>query len=123
MSSSIWLTLTPLGIDVASVDVAVVDVAAVDAALVDVAAVDVALVDVADVDAAHIDVADMDVVPLTWLEVDVGYADAAAGGRCGSCHHGPSFASTLTLVPSPLRPPLLVSLHPWGTWWTLMWHG
>ena len=77
----------------------------------------------AAVDAALIDVADMDVVPSTWLEVDVGYTDAAAGGRRGSCHHGPSFVSTLTLVPSPLRPPLLVSLHPWGTWWTLMWHG
>ena len=106
MSSSTWLPLTPLGIDVAridmaSVDVAVVDMAAVDAALVDMAAVDVALFDVADVNAARINVADMDVVPSTWLEVDVVYADAAAGGRRGSCHHGPSFASTLTLVPLP----------------------
>ena len=52
---------TPLGINVACIDMASIDVAAVDAALVDVAAVDVA-----DVDAACINVADMDVVPLTW---------------------------------------------------------
>jgi len=131
---------TPLGIDVAcinvaSVDVAVIDVAAVDAALIDVAAVDVALINVAVVDAACIDVADMDVVPSTWLEVDVGYADVAAGGRRGSCHHGPSFALTLTLVPlpCPISSSSSSSRVPSSlgyvvdvdvarlTWWGLMW--
>jgi len=106
-----WLTSTPLGIDVAHIDmasinvasinVAVVNVAAVNAALIDVAAVNVALVNVADVNAACVDMADVDVMPSTWLEVDMGYADAATWGRRGSCHHGPSFASTLTLVPLP----------------------
>ena len=140
VSSLTWLTSMPLGVDVAhidmaSIDVAVIDVAAVNAALIDVAAVDVALIDVADVDAARVDMADMDAVLSTWLEVDVGYADVAAGGRCGSCHHGPSFTLTLTLVPLPCpisssssssRVPsslgYVVDVDvAWLMWWGLMW--
>jgi len=120
-------------INMASIDVAVINMAAIDVALIDIAAVDVALIDVADINAACVDVADMDVVPSTWLEVDMGYADAAAGGRCGSCHHGPSFASTLTLVPLPCPISSLSSSScvpsslgyvvdvdvAWLTWWGL----
>jgi len=102
---------------------------------IDMASIDVAVVDVAAIDVALIDVADMDVVPSTWLEVDVGYTDAAAGGRRGSCHHGPSFVSTLTLVPlpCPISSSSSSSRVPSSlgyvvdvdvarlTWWGLMW--
>ena len=54
--------LTPLGVDVARVNMA-----AIDAARIDVAAIDAARVNVAAVDADRVDVADVDVTPSTWL--------------------------------------------------------
>ena len=122
MGSLTWLTSTLLGVDVARIDVAAVDVA-----VVNVACVNVAVIDVAAVDAACVNMADVDVAPSTWLS-----------SMWLSVMWGPptwplGVEVACVVLPPPLRrlsslshllilsPPLLVSLHPWGTWQTLTW--
>jgi len=99
-----------------------IDVAVVDVSHIDLAVIDLAVIDVATVNAACIDVADVDVVPSMWglptwlLGVKVAHVVLPPALRqLSSLSH--------VLVPSPPRPPLLVSLQPWGTWQVLTWRG
>jgi len=89
---------------------------------IDVAVIDVSHIDMATINAAHIDVADVDVAPSTW-----GLPTWLLGVKVARVVLPPALRrlSSLShlLVPSPPRPPLLVSLQPWGTWQVLTWRG